>query len=81
MNHADLEIMVKKHLHRAAPEADLNLLHPDHDLGQVLDIDSMDFYTMMLAISEELSVNIPEEEYGNLRTLNRIVEFLEMSAQ
>jgi acyl carrier protein len=81
MNQSELEVIVKKHLHQAAPEANLDLLEPDDDIGRVLDIDSMDFYNMMVAISEELSVNIPEEEYGSLRTLKKIVEFLENSGQ
>lgn len=77
MTNNDLEVIVKKHLHRAAPEADLDQLKPDDDLGRTLDIDSMDFYTMMVSLSEELNINIPEEEYGSLRTLKKIVEFLE----
>jgi acyl carrier protein len=76
MTKNDLEVIVKKHLHRAAPEADLEQLNPEDDLGRTLDIDSMDFYNMMIAISEEFSVNISEEEYGELRTLQKIVEFL-----
>lgn len=77
MTTTDLEFIVKKHLHRAAPEAELDQLKPDDDLGRALDIDSMDFYTMMVSLSEELNINIPEEEYGSLRTLKKIVEFLE----
>jgi acyl carrier protein len=77
MTKNDLEAIVKKHLYRAAPEADLDQLSADDDLGRALDIDSMDFYTMMVSLSEELNINIPEEEYGSLRTLKKIVEFLE----
>ncbi len=79
MNKSELEAYVKKHLHRAAPEADMEQLKPDADLGPALDIDSMDFYTMMVTISEEMNIEISEEEYGELRTLNKIVEFLEAS--
>lgn len=76
MNRSDIESTIKKHLHRAAPEADLDKLSPDDELGPTLDIDSMDFYNMMVALSEELNVDIPEEEYGKLRTLRNIEEFL-----
>lgn len=76
MNRSDIESVIKKHLHRVAPEADLNELQPDDELGPTLDIDSMDFYNMMVALSEELNVDIPEEEYGRLRTLRSIEEFL-----
>ncbi len=75
-----IDTVIRKHLHRVAPEADLNQLEPDDELGSTLDIDSMDFYTMMVAISEELGVEIPEQEYGNLRTLKTIKSFLNRAA-
>jgi len=74
-----IDSVIRKHLHRIAPEADLNRLQPDDELGSTLDIDSMDFYNMMVGISEDLRVEIPEQEYGNLRTLKSIKEFLRKS--
>lgn len=76
---ADIDLVIKKHLHRAAPEVDLDKLRPDDDLGSALDIDSMDFYNMMVGISEELRIEIPEERYGKLRSLKSIKEFLSES--
>jgi acyl carrier protein len=76
----DIDTTIKKHLHRAAPEADLDQLQADDELGQTLDLDSMDFYNMMVGISEELGVDIPEKEYGKLRTLKSIKEFLNRAA-
>lgn len=82
MNEAvDFISIIKKHLHRVAPEADLDHLEPDDDLGSTLDIDSMDFYNMMVALSEELKIDIPEEEYGKLRSLKKIEEFLRETAE
>ncbi|SMO45379.1 acyl carrier protein [Fodinibius sediminis] len=75
----DTEAVIKKHLHRVAPEANLDQLRPEDDLGNALDIDSMDFYTMMVALSEEFGVEVPEEEYGQLRSLKSITTFLERS--
>ncbi len=72
----EIDTVVSKHLHRIAPEADLDQLNSDDDLGTTLDIDSMDFYNMMVGISEELQIDIPEEEYGQLRTLKSINKFL-----
>ena len=77
MKKIDYESLIKKHLHRVAPEADLDKLQPGDDLGAALDIDSMDFYNMMVGISDELRIDIPEEEYGKLRSLKSIEAFLE----
>jgi len=79
MSDIDYSSIVKKHLHRVAPEADLNKLNPSDDLGNRLDIDSMDFYNMMVAISKELHIDIPEEKYGKLRSLKAIEDFLEIN--
>jgi acyl carrier protein len=76
MSARDINAVIKKHLHRVAPEADLEGLDPDDDLGRALDIDSMDFYTMMVTISDELKIDIPEEEYSKLRSINKISQFL-----
>ena len=76
MNNGNYSSVVKKHLHRIAPEADLETLKPADDLGERLDIDSMDFYNMMVGISEELNIDIPEEEYGKLRSLKAFEDFL-----
>lgn len=79
MNKTDYASIIKKHLHSVAPEANLEKLTPTDDLGKALDIDSMDFYNMMVGISEELGVDIPEEEYGKLRSLQAIEDFLSVS--
>jgi len=76
----EIDSIIKKHLHRVAPEADLEQLQPEDDLGSVLDIDSMDFYNMMVGISQELQVEIPEERYGQLRSMKSISDFLSESA-
>jgi acyl carrier protein len=77
MDKSEIHTIVKKHLHRAAPEADLDQVSQDEDLGPALDIDSMDFYTMMVALSEELNIEIPEEEYGSLRSMESIEAFIQ----
>lgn len=76
MNKSDIDSVIKKHLHRVAPEANLDQLQPDDELGPTLDIDSMDFYSMMVGLSKELQIEIPEEEYGKLRSLKSIKQFL-----
>ncbi|MDX1636371.1 MAG: phosphopantetheine-binding protein [Balneolaceae bacterium] len=81
MNRNELEAVIKKHLHRVAPEADLRSLDSREDLGSALDLDSMDIYTMMVAVSEEMNVEIPEREYGNLRSLDHMLDFLLQSAE
>lgn len=76
MNDSEVRNIVLKHLHQIAPEADLAAIEENTDLRSQLDIDSMDFYRLLVALSEELKVEIPEEEYSQLTTLSKIASYL-----
>jgi acyl carrier protein len=62
-------------LGRIAPEADLSALDPTADIRE-LDIDSVDFLNFVLAIHAELGIDIPEADYGKLRTLESCSAYL-----
>jgi acyl carrier protein len=59
-----------------APEADLADLPEDADLRDRLDLDSMDFLNLMIALDKRLGVAIPEADYGRLRTLHDAIAYL-----
>lgn len=60
-----------------APEADLSLLHGDVDLRDQLDIDSMDQLNFLIAVHNQLSVDIPEADYPLVQTLDGLLDYLE----
>ena len=64
-------------LHQIAPEAAPELLAPDVNIREALDIDSFDYLNFMIALDAELGVEIPEADYGLLGTLNDLVKYLE----
>ena len=51
-------------------------LKPDDNIQKTLDIDSFDSLTFFIGINEELGVNIPESDYGQLVTLTEISNYL-----
>jgi acyl carrier protein len=63
-------------LGRIAPEADPHTLSLDEDVREALDIDSFDFLNFIIALNEELGVDIPESDYGQLRTLRNLHDYL-----
>jgi len=77
MTSNEISALIGKHLHQIAPEADLDTLDPDDDIRYQLDIDSMDFFRLMVAISDALGIAVPEEEYAGLVTMNKIIAFIE----
>ena len=51
------------------PEADFDELAPDENMQEALDIDSFDVLRFFIQLYEELGVEIPEEDYGEIITL------------
>lgn len=63
-------------IRRFAPEADPAGLPPGASLREELDLDSMDFLNVIVALHERLDVDIPEADYGRLGTLDGAVDYL-----
>lgn len=59
-----------------APEADLATIGPKEDLRELLDLDSMDFLSLVADLSERLGTDITEAEYPELDTLDQAVDLL-----
>lgn len=60
-----------------APEADFDLLGDDEELREALEIDSMDFLNFITAVHKATGVDIPEQDYARLVTLEDVVSYLD----
>jgi acyl carrier protein len=76
MNATEIKAVLLEELGNLAPEADPAALAPDADLREGLDLDSMDFLNLMIALDKRLGVAIPEADYGRLRTLQAALDYL-----
>jgi acyl carrier protein len=76
MSEPEIRSAVFKTLRKIAPEANLDQIRPDESLREALDIDSFDFLNVMIGLHEELSVEIPESDYGKVGTLRDLVGYL-----
>ena len=76
MNPDEIRSTVLSVLGEIAPEADPSTLEPDVSFREQLDIDSMDFLNFAIALHERLGIEIPEEDYAKLDTLDDAVEYL-----
>jgi acyl carrier protein len=76
MTEAEIKETIFRILAGIAPEADLEELSPDENLRQALDIDSYDALKFIIGLNEELGVDIPESDYGQLNTLTAIIRYL-----
>lgn len=59
-----------------APEANFETLNPNANLTETLDIDSFDFLNFLISLEETMGVTVPEADYGQLVSLNDIVNYV-----
>ncbi|MBA3013580.1 MAG: acyl carrier protein [Proteobacteria bacterium] len=58
-------------------EADTTTLAADQPLRDQLDLDSMDFLDIVMELRKRYKLQIPEEDYPQLATLESCVNYLE----
>ena len=58
-------------------EADFATLQADQPLRDQLDLDSMDFLDIVMELRKRHQLQIPEEDYPHLASLNSCVDYLE----
>jgi len=59
-----------------APEADLASVGNEEDLREALDLDSMDFLNLVIALGERTGRKIPEADTRRLFTLRGLIDYL-----
>jgi acyl carrier protein len=59
-----------------APELEEAELRPDRPLRDQIDLDSMDWLNVIVALHERLNVEIPESDYAKLTTLDAVVAYI-----
>lgn len=77
MKEQEIKKTVFQLLQRIAPETDPSQLMPEENIREALNIDSFDALQFIVAISEELDVDIPEEDYGKTSNLKSLLAYLE----
>lgn len=60
-----------------APEADLAGLDSTSNFREQIDLDSIDFTNFVIALADELGLEVPETDYPKLLTVDGCVTYLE----
>lgn len=76
MTETELKQRLCEDLARIAPEADFGSLGADENIREELDIDSFDFLNFLIGINEKFGIEIPEQDYEQLLSLEQIVDYL-----
>lgn len=68
---------VKKILIEKLPDASEDKITPEASITDDLGADSLDVVELLMAIEEEFSIDIPDEDAEALTTVHKIVEYIE----
>ena len=81
MNRDEIKAALLQQIGNIAPEADLSKLDPAVDFREELDIDSIGFLNLVIALAEQLKIPIPEKDYPRLRTIEGALSYLTAATQ
>ena len=63
-------------IHESVPSEDLSDVDPDIPLRDQLELDSVDFLNVIMELQMRYGLEIPEDDFIELTTLNRCVAYL-----
>jgi len=62
-------------IYDVAPEQEGESIPENENLQESLEIDSYDFLNLLTELAEKLGVEVPEEDYGKVDTLDHMVDY------
>jgi acyl carrier protein len=77
MTAADIKEAIVDILSDIAPDEDLSELKEDVPFREQIELDSMDFLDIVMELRKRYRIQIPEEDYGQLASMQSTVEYLE----
>jgi acyl carrier protein len=77
MTAAEIKQAVLEILSDIAPDEDLSNLKEDVPFREQLEMDSMDFLDIVMELRKRYRIQIPEEDYQQLASMQSTVQYLE----
>lgn len=77
MTKADIRVAILDILSGIAPDEDLSTLKDDVPFREQLELDSMDFLDIVMELRKRYRIQIPEDDYLELRSMDSTVTYLE----
>ncbi|MBD3672663.1 MAG: acyl carrier protein [Planctomycetaceae bacterium] len=76
MNEEQIRLVILDILDKIAPDEDLSDLDDSQPFRDQMELDSMDFLDIVMELRKRYRVQIPEEDYPNLVTMDSTVTYL-----
>ena len=76
MTEEEIKQTIFQSIRKIAPETEPELLQPDDNIRQILELDSFDALRLIVELDEKLGVETSEEDYGKIATLKNMVNYI-----
>ena len=76
MSNEDIVLAIKDIIATIAPDEELDGLTLEVPLRDQIELDSMDFLDIVMELRKRYGVNVPEEDYKHLASLQGCVDYL-----
>lgn len=76
MNTEQIKMILQEEILELAPEADLDLLDMEEDMREELDLDSMDFLRLCVALGNKLGFQIPDSDLAKILSFESMLTYL-----
>jgi acyl carrier protein len=76
MNEEEIKEIVFNLLKKIAPDTEPSALKPGENIRETLNIDSFDSLQFIVALNERTGIEIPEEDYGKIATLDTLMAYI-----
>ena len=76
MNEEEIKEIIFQLLKKIAPDTEPSTLKPDENIRETLNIDSFDSLQFIVALNKKTGIEIPEEDYGKIATLQALLAYI-----
>ena len=76
MTREEIRANVLEVIAKIVPDEDLNNLEGDANIQDQIELDSIDFLEIIMELRKRYGVEVPEDDYMELSTLDSIVDYL-----
>jgi len=76
MKSEDIHKLILEIISEIAPDEDLSNVKPDVPLRDQLELDSMDFLDIVMELRKKHGIEVPEDDYPRLASLDSCAEYL-----
>ncbi|SMP88679.1 acyl carrier protein [Epsilonproteobacteria bacterium SCGC AD-308-O04] len=75
MTKDEIKNVIIKQILEIAPDITADEIAADANIQRSLEIDSFDFLKILTALNEELEVEVPESDYSEVATLEKMADY------